>query len=318
MYHRVGEPGSDPWDLCVSPQHFAEHLEILRRAGGAASLRQLLEPRGYRANRRRVFALTFDDGYADNLLAACPSLERQAIPATVFLTVDALGSRREFWWDELERIFLQTESLPEVLSVSIAGKRRRWELQDTAGYNADARHAHQSWKAGTTPPTIRQELYYSIWDLLRPLPHAEQRTVLDQLLAWANLESNGRQSHRSLAIPEAIELSRAELIEIGAHTMTHAELSSQPPSIQKHEIRQSKINLEHLLNREVTQFAYPYGAYSRVTLNAVRDAGFELACSTRQSRVPGRVQRYELPRFHVRNWPGEEFERKLAAMFREE
>jgi peptidoglycan/xylan/chitin deacetylase (PgdA/CDA1 family) len=318
MYHRVTEPECDPWDLCVSPQHFAEHLEILRRADRMATLRELLESHKRKSKRRRLIALTFDDGYADNLVVARPLLDRHGIPASVFLTVGALGSRREFWWDELERIFLQTENLPEVLSVSIAGEMRRWELQNVASYNEEARRVHRSWKAGSTPPTIRQELYHSIWALLRPLPHAEQRHVLDQLLAWADLESASRHSHRSLTVPEAIELSRGELIEIGAHTMTHAELSSQPLSMQEHEIRQSKIDLEQLLNREVTQFAYPYGDYSHVTMTAVRDVGFELACSTAERKVPAGVQRYELPRFHVRNWSGETFERKLAAMFQRE
>lgn len=31
MYHRVADVDLDPWSLCVTPQHFAEHLEVLQK-----------------------------------------------------------------------------------------------------------------------------------------------------------------------------------------------------------------------------------------------------------------------------------------------
>jgi peptidoglycan/xylan/chitin deacetylase (PgdA/CDA1 family) len=53
---------------------------------------------------RRAVVLTFDDGYADNLLAKS-LLEKRGLAATLFLSTGALDSSHEFWWDELERIF---------------------------------------------------------------------------------------------------------------------------------------------------------------------------------------------------------------------
>jgi len=43
MYHRVFEPSSDLWELCVSPRHFAEHLEVLSRNYQVMSLNELVE-----------------------------------------------------------------------------------------------------------------------------------------------------------------------------------------------------------------------------------------------------------------------------------
>ena len=33
IYHRVAEDPIDPWRLCVSPENFARHMEVLRKEG---------------------------------------------------------------------------------------------------------------------------------------------------------------------------------------------------------------------------------------------------------------------------------------------
>ena len=40
MYHRVTAPSRDPWQLAVTPKHFAEHLEVIRRAVWRTSCRK--------------------------------------------------------------------------------------------------------------------------------------------------------------------------------------------------------------------------------------------------------------------------------------
>jgi peptidoglycan/xylan/chitin deacetylase (PgdA/CDA1 family) len=104
MYHRIAEEPWDPWELCVSPRHFAEHLEVLSRPGMALSLGQLAG--AVRAGKvpSDSAIITFDDGYVDNLQTAKPLLERYGIPATVFVTSGYVGDRRGYWWDELKEL----------------------------------------------------------------------------------------------------------------------------------------------------------------------------------------------------------------------
>jgi peptidoglycan/xylan/chitin deacetylase (PgdA/CDA1 family) len=104
MYHRVATAASDPLELCVAPDRFREHLEVLRAVGEIVPLARLsAERRG----RGLSVALTFDDGYADNALVAAPLLEAHDSAATVFVVAGAVGSGGPFWWDRLASLVFQ-------------------------------------------------------------------------------------------------------------------------------------------------------------------------------------------------------------------
>lgn len=316
LYHRVAEADVDPWALAVSPRHFAEHMEVLRRRGLAVRLAELAGRLRDRSTGPPAAAVTFDDGYADNLLAAVPVLERHGVPATVFLATGAIGRDREFWWDDLARLVLHPRPLPGTLRLAIGGTTGEWTLGDARGYGEDAWRGLASWRASEPPPTDRHALYLSVWERLRSVTHAEQQRVLDDLAAWAGLERAARPSHRPLTTAEAEALARAPIVEIGAHTVTHPFLSLLPPASQADEIRASKAQCEALAGRPVEGFAYPFGNYTAESVAAVREAGFARACSTEADLVRSSADLFELPRVQVQDWDGDEFERRLASGFR--
>ena len=187
MYHRVAKGGVDPWSLCVSPEHFAQHLEVLRKYTQPMRLQEFLVALDSGNIARNTSVVTFDDGYADNLLNAKPLLERYNIPATVFLTTGYLGQNREFWWDELERILLRPGTLPKMLKLNIAGTAYQWDLGEAASYSEEHWQRDRSWKTEEDPPSTRHALYVALWKLLQPLPDSEEQYVLHQLRAWAHI-----------------------------------------------------------------------------------------------------------------------------------
>lgn len=106
LYHRVAEPdGPDPWELCVPPPRFAEHLTVLQRHYTPQSLEGFLSARDGRRSWRRHVVITFDDGYRDNYTTALPLLERADWPATFFLCTEPIASQTPFWWERFERAY---------------------------------------------------------------------------------------------------------------------------------------------------------------------------------------------------------------------
>ena len=310
LYHRITESPSDPWALSVTPDHFARHLEILREHARPICLQHLSQGLRDGDLPDRSVAVTFDDGYADNLLNAKPLLERYEVPATVFLTTGLLDHGREPWWDELEQLLLQPGILPGELQLSVNGDAYEWALGEIAHYTEDAFDRYRYWKAWEDAPSARHSLYRSLWELLYTMPDHERRRVLDELLTWAGTEPVRRPTHRFLSLAEVPDLARGGLLDIGAHTVTHPALAPLPVSRQRDEIQQSKATLEEVLGDRVTHFAYPHGMrsdYSPETVAIVREAGFACACSSFGGVVEKSTDPFQLPRVHVQDWNEEEF-----------
>jgi peptidoglycan-N-acetylglucosamine deacetylase len=65
--------------------------------------------------------------------------------------------------------------------------------------------------------------------------------------------------------------------EIGAHSMTHCRLPTISEQQAEKEIVESKAVLEQVTGREIKAFCYPGGAYTKVHVQLVKDAGYRYA-----------------------------------------
>lgn len=293
LYHRVAELRADPQQLAVTPANFDDHLAHLREHCTPVALDDV--PRLLRARRlpRRPVALTFDDGYRDNLHAAKPLLERHGVPATVFVTTGYVGAAREFWWDELERLLLLDTDGARAPSVEVPVGQRRERL--VVG-DREARH----------------RAYVALHPLIRQRPARDIDAALGALRAWAGEPPEGRPRSAYLAVDrDELACLDGGGFAVGAHTRTHVSLAAQPRADPSAEIAGSTADLAEWLGRPVTAFSYPFGTpgvdVHRVSRRLARDAGHRLAVVNWPQRATALDSRFALPRFIVRDWPRERF-----------
>jgi peptidoglycan/xylan/chitin deacetylase (PgdA/CDA1 family) len=105
-----------------------------------------------------------------------------------------------------------------------------------------------------------------------------------------------------MTVDEVKALGKTGLIEIGAHSITHAALSEHDEAAQREEIEGSRRACAEIIGRTPTSFAYPFGDYTAATVELVRAAGFEAACTTDMAPVTARSDVMALPRLQVENW----------------
>lgn len=294
MYHRVNEAAIDPWQLCVSPDHFAEHLQVLQKFRCVP-----LSAIGNQDRRGRDVAITFDDGYADNLHNAVPCLDRYGAPATFFITTGTLGGERLFWWDELADLLLGGDS-PAAISCTLESAGHRWLLDDAVSRGQS-----------------ELERFKSIYALLQPMDGCARDRVIAEIAAQCPAKMKFRPEARQLTQDEVLKLASHPLAEVGAHTVTHPRLSSCTPSRQWIEISESRKFLEDLLGRTVSSFAYPYGGDQHVNSTStlmVQRAGYARACSTRPGPVFRDTDSFRLNRLLVPDIDGTAFENLLQSV----
>lgn len=100
VYHSISSPPEPmPGDIDISPARFEQQLEWLARTKRVVRLDETLNHAPTRA-----IAITFDDGYRDNLTVALPLLEKFNLPMTLFVVAGFVDSDGYLSEEELQEI----------------------------------------------------------------------------------------------------------------------------------------------------------------------------------------------------------------------
>lgn len=228
---------------------FEQHIAWLSRYFEIVSLEVYLSTAKERLGRK--IAVTFDDGTATSFACAFPVLQKFKVPATFFVTTCHLDGGSLMPGCFLNAVFYE-EIYPEMVfngsHFSLEMPNQRKQARSLAGRMV---------KESKDPMGFVREM-----EKTYPLP------------------ADVRKYYQGMTLEQLKIAANSALVEIGAHTVTHPDLSSLPSENQRWEIAESKRVLEELTGKSVRYFAYPSGQYARTTIELVKDAGYQAAFAT--------------------------------------
>ena len=222
--------------LTITPE-FLEQTIIQVIAAGydivdlSEARRRLLE----KDFRRRFVCFTLDDGYQDNFSAALPIFRKHNAPFTVYVSTGIIDGTAILLWEHLEDVVRRHKKI----SITLAGREFDCETSSTAEkYRAfDAMYWH-----------------------LRGLDQVAQQGAIATLLSEFAIDPAKLCQQCAMTWDTLAELAQAELVTIGAHTVSHYALSKLSPEEVRDEVEKGRKLIAEKLGRPPAEhFAYPFG-----------------------------------------------------------
>jgi peptidoglycan/xylan/chitin deacetylase (PgdA/CDA1 family) len=215
-------------------------------------------------------AITFDDGQRDNALHAVPVLERFGLRGSFYVPVKAIDGNETLWHDRLgyaaERL-LRTDAA--------AASRALAQLGAAESSDVAATVQHIVERAKALAPAQRDAFV----DATERAAGGSARPAWDGMMTWQQLRAMAARGH-----------------EVGSHSMTHQLLPQLDDAALAYEVAESRRVLEAKLGATVETFCYPNGDADARVEQAVKDAGYTRALSTRWGPNEPGASPYQLSR----------------------
>jgi peptidoglycan/xylan/chitin deacetylase (PgdA/CDA1 family) len=168
--------------------------------------------------------------------------------------------------------------------------------------------AHRAGSGPPPPGLVALTFDDAFLNLLEPL-----LTLADQGVPSAVYVTTDWIGGRFPRMPESDDariLDREQLrtlaeagVEIGAHTLSHPDVSTLPLAEAVRELGESREILESIVGQPVTTAAYPFGRYKEESLGAAREAGIRIALAEAGGRGWEPLAMSRAPIGRGESWP---------------
>lgn len=280
MYHGVVPRALTPfcWHQ-LDLRHFAQQMAYVAKHYRVVPLDRALHEMVAGTLAPRSLAITFDDGYRNNLTQVLPILERHALHATIFLATDYVGSDDVLWPD---RLYLAVRA------------------SDTATWDASALDLGT---LALRTPTDKAASLARVYRAIKTTPVARWPDIMAALLN--GLPADGGtpgEDFRALSWEDVATMQATGRVAFAAHTRTHPILSQADDETVREQITSShQAVIEHTHARP-RLFAYPNGRTQDFDPRAravLRELEIPFACSTELGLVDRTSDPLALPRVCV-------------------
>jgi len=250
--------------MMLTEGQFESLLKAVSQYGRPVTLNDAVEKiRKGESFKPGTVAVTFDDGYYDFYSRAFPLLKEYGIPATMFLTTDAIGNQDEYlWWDEFDYYArLPAGSVSRPCDGVAPDLERALQLIDLLP--VDRTEQHEAAVRESLNRVGPEDRNCFIEKIRATAPENQPRPQL--MMTWDNVR----------------EISGS--IEIANHTVHHHLLDRIGPQSIREEIAGASERIEQETGVQVHGMAYPAGVYTGEASAIARECGIKYAVTTRFS-----------------------------------
>jgi len=284
-YHRVVDDlvGPDP-AMVVTATTLRRQLEAIGRAYHFVTMDDLAAELARGGPRRPSCAVTFDDGYQDNLTRGLPVLRALGAPATVYLTAGVMETGQPLWPERVAEVVARgarasgSGALGDLLAQLFAGAL---PSQHAAALLNSAREE-----------AAPQALARAVVEALKAVPDEVRVHAVERLERELGVAA-GADLPRYLTWDEAARLRDAG-ITLGSHTVTHPIFPRTPDAVVARELSGARDLILGRLGVVARGFAYPNGDHDERTRRLVAAAGHEYAVTL--DAAPWTGDRYAIGR----------------------
>lgn len=281
MYHGV----SGKKNFSINGRHlpaleFEKHLKYFKQNFDVLPLKELCAKPQHK-NGKRAVALTFDDGYFNNIQHAIPLLLKYRMPATFFVSTISLTDNQ----------YLHPADYIDIIAKSKRG---------TIDIN------------GIQFPTGNQQLLNSketAYTYINSLGFEDFKTMMDSLKRQYRFDEMVKEID-----PEVYKLTTNEtvadllsdsLFSVGSHGHDHINLSMLSQEELAHQLSVSKKILESHTQTSVDVLAFPYGYFNKDVVKASAEQGYQYTFAG--GSVKNECRQHVFPRIGILNMGGYAF-----------
>ncbi|MDX1694007.1 MAG: polysaccharide deacetylase family protein [Ketobacteraceae bacterium] len=272
--HGVKDPSVDsPWTPLRSYLGIPEldaHLALLKRYYNFISVEQACEMiRGERPPKPYSVAITFDDGYANNIDIGFEVLKRHGVPMTLFVATGHVENQKPFWFDRLD--YAVQNNISGTYNTSFEGVPIQFDMSNRqSGKRTLVRAIRKILKAKRND----YDLVPKVERFIGSIEALKGRALADVYDKDVNSRVASREKLRGF--------SAHPLATLGSHTKNHVRLNAQPEEKIRAELNESKDYIEKITGKSCDWFCFPNGVYSEASAELVEEAGYKAAFTTQE------------------------------------